>query len=92
MDVPTSSVIVVTFSEAIDPASVTETTFDVIGGGQNDPVAGTRTVQGAQVTFTPSAPLVPGESYSVYVKPGLSDLDGASLTYQYFWLFATARQ
>jgi hypothetical protein len=91
MDVPTSSVIVATFSEAIDPVSVTENTFDVRGGGQNGPVAGTRTVQGAEVTFTPSTTLVPGETYQVFVTPGLTDLDGASLAYQYSWLFAAGQ-
>jgi hypothetical protein len=62
--------VIVTFSRAVQAASVTPNSV-AVGTAQ-----GTRSVRGATVTFTPSAPLSVGTSYQVLVQ-GVRALDGA---------------
>ena len=56
-NVPTNSTITLTFNNPLDPATVSDTTLPVmVGWNSNDIIAGTWTVSGATVTFTPDAP------------------------------------
>ena len=81
--------ITVTFSEPIDPASVTDATFTVTPTGGN-PISGTIAVAGATATFTPAALLAYGTTYSVRLTPGIRDLAGNPMGVQHSWSFTTA--
>lgn len=62
--------IAVTFSEPVDPASVTDQSVTVGG------LAATRSVQGAVVTLRPAASWPPGASLTVAVTSSVRDLAG----------------
>ena len=87
-DVAPNILFIVTFSEAIDPASVTATTFQIspAQGGAN--VTGAFGVNGTIVIFEPTAPLQPNTNYSAVVT-GVRDLDGAPLASPFTWSFRT---
>ncbi|WP_244502186.1 Ig-like domain-containing protein [Terriglobus roseus] len=78
--VPLSQTVSATFSEAMDPLTLTTATFTVAtGGGVN--VAGTVTYNPLTLiaTLTPSAPLTAGTSYVATVTTGATDLAGNPL-------------
>lgn len=65
--------IVVTFSEAIDPASANTSTISLQG------VPGTVTAGGITATFRPNSALAPNEDYILNVTAGVRDLAGNAL-------------
>jgi len=71
--VPVNSSVVVTFNETVNPLAVTTGTVKVSVSGAA--VAGSYTVNGAVVTFTPLTPLPGNVSVSVSVS-GVTDLAG----------------
>ncbi|MDX2253577.1 MAG: Ig-like domain-containing protein [Nitrospira sp.] len=89
-NVATTSALTVTFSEPIDPSSVTTETFSV-RAGPNPPITGTLSVNGATVTFTPSpgAPLDFNTSFTVTLTTGIRDLARNTLQTNYIWTFTT---
>jgi hypothetical protein len=76
--VPLSAVIRLTFSEDVQPATVTGTTVRMRDGFDN-PVAGALSVAGPVVTFTPSASLTVREQYAVTVTTGVLGAGGGAL-------------
>jgi hypothetical protein len=80
--------ITVTFSEPIAPASVTNTTFTVTPAS-GTPIAGTITVAGAVVTFTPTTALAPNVVYTIRATTGITDVDGAPLAAEFTSTFTT---
>ncbi len=86
-DVATTAKIAVTFSEPVDPASVTTTTFSVARGPVA--VAGKVTLNGAVAVFVPDAPLQANTTYTVTVTTGVKDLAGNNLTTNATWHFTT---
>ncbi|MBI5018195.1 MAG: Ig-like domain-containing protein [Deltaproteobacteria bacterium] len=83
--VPASTAVSITFSEPVDPATVTAATFTLSGPGGL--VNGTVTVSGATATFTPGA-LVYGASYEATVTTAVRDLAGNPLAAPITWTFA----
>ncbi|WP_373047404.1 Ig-like domain-containing protein [Vulgatibacter sp.] len=84
----------ITFSEPIDPASITAASFRLLG--PDGPVAGERRVEGAEVVFTPSTVLREGASYRVVIGRQVRDLAGVPLAgsggveSDFSYLFGTA--
>ena len=78
-DVPTNQIISATFSEAMDPATITAAgTFSVaVTGGAAVP--GTVTYAGSTATFTPSANLTAATSYTATITNAATDLTGNAL-------------
>lgn len=79
-DVAVNTVIVVIFSEPINPSSVSSSSIRLLRNGS--PVAGTaRLLEGvtAAVAFQPSEPLNPNAAYTLQVTQGVLDLDGDAL-------------
>lgn len=81
--VATSAIFTVTFSEPVDPASLTAATLWLEQGGV--PVAGAIGYQpGAlSATFTPAGQLTVGLQYDLEVTPGVRDLEGNGLIMGY---------
>ena len=71
----------VTFSEKVKGLSASTFTMAIAGGGS--PVAGTvtpgPTTETTTATFRPTAPLTPGESYTLSVGSAIKDLNGNAL-------------
>lgn len=78
----------VTFSKAMDPATLA-TTFTVTQGA--NVVSGTVAVDGATstATFTPAAPLGLNLVYTATVTTGAEDLGGTALAAAHSWSFTT---
>ncbi len=77
--VATNAAIGAVFSEDVDPASVSSSTFFVTPEGSATPLAGTLTVAGAEVSLQPAAPLARGAGYAVTITTGITDLAGNAL-------------
>lgn len=77
----------VTFSSAVDPATVTSASMKLMGG--NTLVPTVSAVSGSRVTLTPVAPLAFATVYTGVISTGVKDCNGASLAQEYRWSFAT---
>jgi hypothetical protein len=77
-----------TFSEAIDPLTITDANFTLKQG--NTAVAGTLSYQGRTATFEPSALLTAGAVYTATIAKQVSDLAGNGLTDAVSWNFTAA--
>jgi methionine-rich copper-binding protein CopC len=75
--VPFNQKITATFSEAMDPATISTATFTLMQG--TTPVAGTVTYSGTTATFTPTSNLLPNTTYTASVTSGAKDLYGEAL-------------
>lgn len=76
-----------TFSEAMDPATISGTTFTLQQG--ITPVAGTVSYTGKTAKFTPTPNLVPNTLYTATVTTGAKDLAGDALAATKTWSFTT---
>jgi hypothetical protein len=77
----------VTFSEAIDPLTISATTFSLKQGTVL--ISGTVAYTGLVATFTPAASLTAGTVYTVTITTGAKDLAGNALASNYVWTFTT---
>ena len=82
-----NTVITATFSEAMDPATIDNTTFTVAPG-----LTGTVALDGTGqiATFTPSGNLALRTTYTATINTGVQDLFGNSLASDFVWSFTTA--
>lgn len=86
--VPVYSTVTATFSEAIDPATVSAASFTLMDG--TTPVPGTVTYSSGTATFTPSAYLTPSTVYMAKITTGIKDMAGNALSLSYSWQFRTS--
>jgi|HubBroStandDraft_6_1064221.scaffolds.fasta_scaffold08244_1 ketosteroid isomerase-like protein len=87
--VAVNTIISATFSEAMNPATISGTTFTVTGPGAT-PVAGTVTYAGSTATFTPTADLANSTLFTATITTGAKDPTGAPLAANFVWTFTTA--
>jgi Ice-binding-like/Bacterial Ig-like domain len=78
-----------TFSEAMNAATITSTTFAVTGPGTT-PVAGAVTYSGTTATFTPTVVLASSTLFTATITTGAKDPSGNALAANYVWTFTTA--
>ncbi|MEK6743391.1 MAG: Ig-like domain-containing protein [Nitrospirota bacterium] len=83
-------VITATFSETMDPSTITATTFSVVETASGITVTGTVSAAGTTATFTLSADLVPNTDYTVMLTTGARSAYGIPLARSFVWLFTTA--
>jgi O-glycosyl hydrolase len=91
-----TSIVTATFSEQMDPLTVTGSTFTLTGGGAS--VTGTVAPDPADTTgtifdFTPSAPLAYNTTYTALITTGVqaaSQVPEVPLAADYTWSFTTA--
>ena len=86
-----NSVVVATFSEAMNPATINTTTFTLTGPGST-PVLGavTYAVSSNVATFTPTSPLALDTLYTATITTGAQDLAGNPLANDFVWTFTTS--
>ncbi|WKZ21454.1 MAG: Ig-like domain-containing protein [Candidatus Brocadiaceae baterium WH-1] len=82
-----NSVIMATFSEAMDAGSITTSTFLVNDGISN--IGGTVSYSGTTATFTPSGPLAHSTTYTATITTGVRDVEGNAMVANYTWSFTT---
>lgn len=85
-NVPINQIITATFNEEMDPETITETSFTVVG---TSPITGTITYEGITATFTPTNNLNPNTTYAVKISSTVKDLNGNALQQDYIWTFST---
>jgi MYXO-CTERM domain-containing protein len=86
-DIAVNASLTATFSEAVDPKTVTGATFTLKNGSV--PVGGSVSVSGATATFKPGAPLSNSTTYTAVLTTGIQDLAGNALASGHSWSFTT---
>ena len=76
-----------TFSEPMNPATITTSTFLVTQGAT--PVAGVVTFNGVVATFAPTSALATSSLFTGTITTGAKDLAGNALSTSYIWHFTT---
>jgi hypothetical protein len=88
-----NTLLVATFNQAMNPATINTTTFTLTSPG-TPPVAvgGAVTYNAATyaATFTPTAPLALNTLYTATITTGAQDIAGDSLASDYVWTFTTS--
>ena len=85
-NVATTSAISVTFNQAMDPTTITNSTFFVSG------VSGSIHYSGTTATLTLSSALSASTTYTVTVTTGVRDVAGNPLSSNQVWSFVTGAQ
>ncbi len=89
-DVALNSGITAIFSEDIDPATISDSSFIVTRDGQQ--VKGAVKCMRNSVTFKPSSNLDPNANYDITMGTDIKDLAGNNLEEQSTWRFTTGTQ
>ncbi len=79
--------ITATFSEAMDPLTITASTFTLKQGDTE--VSGSVTYVGLVATFSPANPLAPITLFTATITTGAEDLAGNAMANNYVWRFTT---
>ncbi|MCX5884777.1 MAG: Ig-like domain-containing protein [Proteobacteria bacterium] len=87
IDVGLNRNITATFSEAMDPLTITTATFTLQHG--TTPVSGTVIYGGITAIFTPASALAPNTEYTATITTGVTDLAGNPLASDFVWSFTT---
>jgi hypothetical protein len=85
------AVITASFSEAMNPATISTASFAMSGPGVT-PVTGTVSYNASTyiARFTPSSALTPGTAYSATVTTGVEDMAGNALAGNHVWSFTSS--
>ena len=85
--VPLNKVISAVFSEAMNAATITTSSFTLMLG--TTPVAGTVAYSGTTATFTPTVNLLSGNIYTATITTAAKNPAGVSIANDYVWTFNT---
>lgn len=88
-NVALNATVAATFTKALDPLTVTATSFTVKQG--STPVLGTVAYSASMstATFTPSSPLASSLPFTATLSPAVQDLAGNALASAFVWSFTT---
>jgi hypothetical protein len=79
--------ITATFSEAMDPLTITTSTFTLKAGATT--VLGNVSYSGTTATFTPTSNLLPSTIYTATITNGGKNVPGIALANNFVWTFTT---
>jgi hypothetical protein len=82
-----NKIVTATFNQAMDPLSLTATTFTIMQGVT--PVTGTISYSGTTVSFKPTAALVSNTVYTGTITTGAKNTGGTTMANNYVWNFTT---
>jgi hypothetical protein len=89
--VPINQALTASFSEGMNPATITPLTFTLKGpGGVAVAGAVTYVVAGSIATFTPAVNLEPSTAYTATITTGATDLGNNAMANNFIWSFTTA--
>lgn len=93
VDVPRTSNVTATFSEALAAATVNATSLRVVARGETEPVAAAVTWNAGTMvaTLDPTAPLAAATTYDVTLASSVTDVAGNALAANVTWSFTTAQ-
>jgi hypothetical protein len=86
-DVALNKIVTATFSEPMDPLTITGTTFTIQNGSSS--VTGVISYNGTTASFAPSADLLPNTLYTGTITTGAMSAGGTPLAANYTWTFTT---
>ncbi len=86
--VPVGNALSATFSETMNPSTITSGTFTLQNGLISVP--GTVSYLGVTASFTPLSPLLPNTIYTATITTDAQDPAGVGLAANYVWSFTTA--
>jgi len=78
-----------TFSEPMNGATFTKTTFVVTAGTSTVPVQGTLVYGGSTIVFWPAAHLAGNAPYTATISPAVTSASGVPLGLEHKWSFVT---
>ncbi len=84
-----NGVVSVTFSEPMDPTTMTTSTFVLTSGAAVVPVAGTVTCTSSTAVFSQALPLAADTTYTATVTTGSRSMMGGALAARHTWSFST---
>lgn len=84
---PVNTQVLATFTEAMDPSTVTTTTFILTQGSTS--ISGSVSYAGRTATFVPSDNLASSLTYVATITTGARDLAGNALVANFMWTFTT---
>lgn len=82
-----NKVVTATFSVPMDPLTITAANFTLFLGATAVP--GTVTYAGSTASFTPTASLASGSTYTATIKTGARDVPGTAMANDFVWTFTT---
>jgi len=82
-----SATVAATFSRAMNPSTITASTFTLQQGATSLP--GTVTYVGTTATFSPTSNLAANATYTATITTGAKDLTGNALASNFTWNFST---
>ena len=85
-----NTVVVATFSEAMNPSTINTTTFTLTGSGGSVTGLVTYDAPSRAATFAPSSSLALSTLYTATITTGAQNLFGNSLASNFVWTFTTA--
>jgi|HubBroStandDraft_6_1064221.scaffolds.fasta_scaffold00044_33 hypothetical protein len=85
-----NTVVVATFSEAMNPSTIDTTTFTLAAGTTFVAGAVTYDASSYAATFTPTNPLALNTLYTATITTGAQDPSGNALASNYVWTFTTS--
>ncbi len=88
--IPLNQIVVATFNQAMNPATINSSTFTLTGPGTTA-VSGlvAYAAVGDALTFTPTANLAPSTLFTATITTGAQTLAGTVLASNYVWTFTT---
>ncbi len=88
--IPLNQIVVATFNQAMNPATISSSTFTLTGPGTTA-VSGlvAYAAVGDTLTFTPTANLAPSTLFTATITTGAQSLAGTALASNYVWTFTT---
>ena len=86
-DVFLNKIVTATFSESMDPTSLSAITFTLYQGETQ--IVGTVSYEGTIASFTPTSNLLANTIYSGKITTGAKNLEGIALKNDYNWTFTT---
>ena len=89
VDVSLNQSLSATFSEAMDPLTITNVSFTLTTTLGGTPVTGAVSYSGVTATFNPDADLVASTGYTAMITTGVKDLAGNAKAADKIWNFTT---
>ena len=88
-DVAVNATVLATFSEIMNAATLTTTTFSLTVAATGASVAGSVAVSGTTATYSPATALATNTAYRASITTGARDAAGNALTSAHTWSFTT---
>jgi hypothetical protein len=87
---PNTAIVSASFSKAMNPATITTSTFTLAAGGASVPGTVSYVTATNVATFSPTTALAPSTSFTATITTGAADTFGNKLAANFVWSFTTS--